>query len=171
MIKLYEISEMYKGFIEAIDNEEITDPEAITDTLESLDATFEDKAENVAVLYKSMQAEIECIKDEAQRLAERAKYKERVCERLKDYLASNMQKVGKDKLETARCKLSFRKSESVTITDEEALYVACMISGIDGLAQTVSTVKFDKTAIKKAMKDGTVLDGAEITTARNIQIK
>ena len=171
MVKLYEISDAYRGFVEAIDNEEITDPETIADTLEALNAEFDDKAENIACLYKSLQAEAEAIKAEAKKLSERAAYKERVCERLKDYLSTNMQRIGKDKLETARCKLSFRKSESVNITDGDALYLYCTINGLDELAQTVSTVKFDKTAIKKAIKGGATLDGVEIVTANNIQIK
>ena len=171
MIKLFEISNAYRDFIDAIDNEEITDPETIADTLESIDAAFDDKAENIACLFKSLQAEIECIKTEAKKLTERAGYKERICERLKDYLSTNMQIVGKDKMETARCKLSFRKSESVNITDGDALLLSCSINGLNELAQTVSTVKFDKVGIKKAIKGGASLDGVEIVTTNNIQIK
>lgn len=171
MIKLYELSEQYNDFVRAIDSGIEFDADTMSDTLEAIQASFDDKAESIALIYKSLTMEAEAIKTEAKALAERAASKERTAERLKQYLSSNLQSIGQTKLETSKCKLSFRKSEKVTITDEDALYMACKVSGIDGLAQKVETVKFDKKALKDAIKSGVELNGAYIQTENNLQIK
>ena len=171
MATLYELTDQYNAFVEAVENGEIEDEQAITDTLEAIEEAFDEKAEHIALLIKNMSAEAEAIKAETAKLTARAKTKENTVERLRTYLGNHLLMIGQEKLETARCKLTFRKSESVIVADEQRLLDACRNSGIDGLAQTVETVKFDKTAIKKAIKDGTALDGAYIEVKKNLQIK
>lgn len=61
------------------------------------------------------------MKAEEAALAERRKTAEKRVERLKDLLASSMLSVGRDKVETARTKIGFRKSTQVQIDDEGAL--------------------------------------------------
>lgn len=168
---LYELTDQYNAFCEAVENGEITDGEVIDDTLESIQEAFDEKCEHIALLCKNLTAEAEVIKAEAKKLTDRAATKTNLCERLKDYLSRNLMMIGQEKLETPKCKLSFRRSDSVQIYDEERLLKACADSGIDGLAETVSTVKFNKNEIKKAIKDGAELDGAVIVTTKNIQIK
>lgn len=87
------------------------------------------------------------MKAEEAALAERRKTAEKRVERLKDLLASSMLSVGRDKVETARTKIGFRKSTQVQIDDEGALPP-------DFVTTTVTT-KPDKTAIKKAIQAGT----------------
>lgn len=168
---LYEISDAYKGLVTAIEDGTIDDDQAVADSLESIQATFDDKAESIALIHKSLTAEAEAIKKEADALLARATFKLRTADRLKKYLASNLQSIGQTKMETAKVKLSFRKSESVNIFDETALYAGCKASGIDGLVTVEEKYKFDKTNIKKAIRDGIALQGAEIVTNQNLQIK
>lgn len=170
-MKLYELTDQYNEFVEAIENGEITDEQAIADTMESIEEAFDEKCEHIALLIKNLTAEADAIKAEAAKLTARAKAKENTVERLRDYLGQHLLMIGQEKLETARCKLTFRKSESVNIYDEKRLYDACRNSGIDGLVTTVETVKFDKNEIKKLLKDGGELDGAYIETKKNLQIK
>ena len=63
-----------------------------------------------------------------------------------------MLSVGRDKVETARTKIGFRKSTQVQIDDEGAL-------PSDFVTTTVTT-KPDKTAIKKAIQAGQAVAGA-----------
>ena len=103
------------------------------------------------------------MKAEEAALAERRKSAEKRVERLKDLLASSMLSVGCDKVETARTKISFRKSTQVQIDDEASLPP-------DFVTTTVTT-KPDKTAIKKAIQAGQAIAGAVLVENQNLQIK
>ena len=168
---LYTISDLYRDLLNAIEDGTIEDPQAIDDTLEGIQQEFDEKCESVACLYKSISAEADALEAEAKSLAERATYKRRACERLRNYVASNMRSIGQEKLETPRCRLTFRRSESLNILDDKTLFNSLRDAGLGELARTEETIKFDKTGIKKAFKEGTVLDGAEVVTNQNLQIK
>ena len=73
MIKLYELSEQYNDFVRAIDSGVEFDADTMSDTLEAIQASFDDKAESIALIYKSLTMEAEAIKTEAKALAEEAK--------------------------------------------------------------------------------------------------
>ena len=165
---LYEIATDYKNFIEAVENGEIPE-EAITDTLESIQSLLEDKADNIACLIKNMVADAEAIKAEETRLAERRKQKEATAERLKTYLSDMLTKAGQTKLETARNKMSFRKSEVVTVDNEAEFIEWAMNENRDLLTFKAPTIS--KTAIKKALADGQAIDGVRIESKSNLQIK
>lgn len=165
---LYEIATDYKNFIDAVENGEVPD-EAITDTLESIKALLEDKADNIACLIKNMTADAEAIKAEETRLAERRKQKEATADRLKTYLADMLIKAGQTNLETARNKLSFRKSEVVTVDNEAEFIEWAMNENRDLLTFKAPTIS--KTAIKKALADGQAIDGVRIESKSNLQIK
>ena len=168
---LYEISDQYRAFMQMVDSGEIEDMEAISDTLESIQQEFDAKVDNIACLFKSLSAEAEAIEMEAKRLMERAKYKRNVCDRLKSYVSANMQAIGQEKFENERTRVSFTKSKSLEITDEDALYTALEASGRLDLVNIVTERKFDKTAIKREINGGTFFDGANVKINKNIQIR
>ena len=167
-MKLYELTADYKKFMELIENEDIPQ-EAIADTLESITSLIEEKADNIACIIKNITAEIGAIKAEEQNLAARRKTKENQIERLKTYLSETLLQSGYTKVETARNKISFRKSESVTVADE-AKFIEWAAKYNDELL-TYKEPSINKTAIKKALSDGVELDGVELTSKQNIQIK
>lgn len=167
-MKLYEISALYKSFIEAIENDEIPS-EAIADTLESITAEIEDKADNIACLIKNLKAEAEAIKAEEQNLAKRRKSKESRIEWLKSYLTDNLTANGLTELETARNKITFRASEGVVFDDENSFIEWAMKNNGELLSYKAPTV--NKTEIKKAMASGIELDGVRLESRQNIQIK
>lgn len=166
-MKLYELTNDYLALLDAIDHEEIPE-EAIADTLESITACIEDKADSIACLLKNLDADIVAIKAEEARLAERRKAKEKSHERIKQYLSDTLQRAGLDKIETARNRITFRKSESVEV-DEES-FIAWAQKNRDDLL-TYSAPKVNKTEIKKALKNGAEIVGAELRVNQNIQIK
>ena len=166
-MKLYELTNDYLDFIEAVENGEIPE-EAIEDTLESIKACIEDKADSIACLLKNLDAECKAIKAEEERLAERRKAKEKSHERIKQYLSDTLQRAGLDKIETARNKITFRKSDSVEVN--ENVFIEWAQKNRDDLLK-YSKPTADKTAIKSALKDGIEIVGAELRTKKNIQIK
>jgi hypothetical protein len=166
-MKLYEIANEYLALVEAIENEEIPE-EAVADTLEAITAEIEDKADNIACLMKSLNAEALAIREEEKRLAKRRQAKERVAERCKEYLSDMLLKVGIDKMETVRNKITFRKSEAVEV--DEAAFINWAMTNRDDLL-TYSAPTANKTEIKKALKDGVEIVGAVLRVNQNIQIK
>lgn len=167
-MKLYEIADIYLNLIEAIENEELPE-DAVADTLEAVTAELEDKADNIACMMKQLNAEAEAIREEEKRLAKRRQTKERVAERCKQYLSDMLLKVGIDKMETVRNKITFRKSESVEIDECEFFNWVDMNARHDLLSYSAPTA--NKTEIKKALKDGAEIEGAVLRINSNIQIK
>lgn len=170
-MKLYEISEQLKTFQQMAEDGYFEDEKTILDTLESIQMEFDNKLENIACMYKGLSVEADAIEAEAKSLLERAAKARKTCEWLKDYMTANLQSVGQTKFESPRVRLSFRKSESVSITDEDSLFNSLTGAGMDSAITKVESIKYDKKAIKQALKDGIVLDGVEIVTNNNLQIK
>ena len=167
-MKLYEIAADYQKFLEAVESGEI--PEiAINDTLESIQSLLEEKADNIACIIKNMAAEAEAIKAEEQSLAERRKAKERQIDYLKSYLSDALLKSGCPKIETARNKITFRKSEVVSIENEKEFIEWAEKNNDEYLTYKSPTI--NKTAIKKALTAGEEVKGVSIESKQNIQIK
>ena len=166
-MKLYELTNDYLALLDAIDNGEIPE-EAIADTLEAITEEIESKADSIACVLKNLDADIIAIKAEEVRLAERRKAKEKSYERIKQYLSDTLQVAGLDKIETARNKITFSKSESVEI-DEDAFIVWAQKNRDDLL--TYSAPKVNKTEVKKSLKNGDSIVGAELRINSNIQLK
>ena len=163
---LYEIAADYINFLEAIENGDIPE-EAIEDTLEAIKSSFEEKSDSIACLIKNLDAEISAIKAEETRLADRRKAKERQKERIKSYLESTLLLAGVDKIETARNRITFRKSEAVTVDEN---FIEWAKANRDDLL-TFAEPTPNKTEIKKALKEGAEIVGAELRVNNNIQIK
>lgn len=68
-----------------------------------------------------------------------------------------------EKMQTEINELSYRKSEAVVFTDEEAIPAE--------FKKEKLTISVDKTEIKKALKSGTEVPGAMIEVRQNLQIK
>lgn len=160
---LYEISTDFLKALDGLEVDEETGEIKNFDAVESLNAQFEEKAESVACYIKNLAAFADDLKAEEGTLSARRKSAERRIDSMKKYLTSCLESVGKDKVETVRARISFRKSVQVQIEDEAALPA-------DYVTTTV-TKSPDKTAIKKAIQGGQDVTGASLVEKRNIQIK
>lgn len=152
-MKLYEIE---KEILKIIDPEtgEILDMEQ----LETLQIERSRVYDYVISLYKTEIAEAKAIKEEAATLLARAKTKENNSERLKKWLEKKLEGVP---FENSRHKIGWRKSESIIILDENA---------IQENYKKIKT-EINKKEIKKALKQGEVVQGATLDIKNNIQIK
>lgn len=165
MSALYEISRTYLDFMDAVEAGDIPE-EAVKDTLDGIADEFGQKAGNIACLVKSLEADAKAIKAEAAALTERRSAKERAAERLRRYLSDSMQQMQLDRLETPRCLVSFRKSSSVQIADEEDFK-----QRHPEFCKRVVTVEIMKANVREALKTGLDISGAELAQNRCIQIK
>ena len=128
--------------------------------LDELQMARNDKIENVGLWIKNLNAEAAAVKAEKDAMADRQKRLEKKAESLKGYLAYAL---NGQKFSTPRVAMSFRKSESVNITDENAVP--------EEYLNITIVSKPDKKSIKDALKEGKEISGAELVTKNNIQIK
>lgn len=158
MRKLYDIDADIENFEFDIDLE--TGEILNSDALDALHIERERKIEGVGLKIKNLEAEKDAVKKEKDTFAEREKRIAKEIDGYKEWLKYALQG---EKFSTSRVVMSYRKSESVNITNENA---------IDDKYCSISVVrKPDKTAIKNALKNGAEIVGAELVEKQNLQIK
>ena len=159
-MSIYEID---NAIVQLVDDEtgEISDEEAFDQLQMARDA----KIENIGLYVKDLQAEAKAIKDEEAALAARRKSAEAKVERLKNLLDYALRGA---KFSTPRLKVSYRKSQTVEVSDG---FVAWADENRPDLL-TYADPKPSKTAIKDAIKAGGIPEGmARIESHENISIK
>lgn len=154
MATLYEINE---EILNCVDTEtgEIIDPEKLS----QLQMDFDDKVEGIALWIKDLLSDAAAIKAEKDKLNERQKICENKAKNLKEYLSGFL---AGQKFKTPRVAISYRKSESVNVSD---------IWKIPDDYLKYKDPEPDKTKIKSALKAGVSIPGVELIENRNIQIK
>ena len=162
MKNIYELTNQFME-LQLLAEEGTFDEDVLKDTLEALEGEIEVKAENTGLVIKNLEVYAQGLKEESKRLLDRAKSIESNINSLKNNLAYSLQATGKTKFKTEHFNFSFRKSESVSITDQ-SLLPADYIN-----VKTTETP--NKTAIKKAIKSGKVIMGAALLESQNLQIK
>lgn len=155
MANLYEID---RGILECLDLEtgEVIDPER----LESLQMARDLKIEGVACWVKNLLSDADAIKAEKEVLADREAKCRKKADSLKKWLADAL---GGQKFSSAKCAVSFRRSEQVDILDESKIPQEMMVPSM--------TFKPDKKAIKELLKSGQEVSGCRLIENLNTQIK
>lgn len=154
-MNLYQINSEILGCVDA-ETGEIFD----IDKFEELSLERDAKVENVCLWIKNLKAEAEALKAEKDAFAVRQKAAEKKMESLKRYISGYLEGTP---FESAKVKVSFRKSESLEI-DEGTM--------IPDEYLRFKEPDVDKAALKIAVKSGAVhIDGVRIVENQNIQIK
>ena len=163
-MKLYDLTHNYQNLLELMDNEDIPQDE-ITAALNGLEGEFNLKAENIAKLLRSMEADTKAIKDEEKRLSNRRKALENRCTNLKTYLSDSMRAIGKDKIKGDIFTISFRNNApSLNITDASILDKKYLIL-------VPSQTVIDNGPLKEDLKNGVLVNGAELISNKSLMIK
>ena len=150
--------------------------EEFNELYNSIQLDLQTKLDNTNCLQKMIDGEIEVIDKEIKRLtaekSARVHKKEWLKNRVDTFVKrqftdenGNLDEEGmhKYKLELPHSKISYRKSDSVEVTDFENLP--------EEYIKTKIEKNPDKVAIKNAIKGGKEIKGAKIVTNYNIQIK
>ena len=153
-MNLYQIDQQILDCIDA-ETGEIFDAEAFEQLALERDA----KIENACLWIKNLNAEIEALKAEKDAFAQRLKAAENKRESLKKYISEYL---SGNKFETAKVKVSFRKSESLEISEGAIIPEEYL---------KYKEPDIDKAGLKKAIKEGQAFDGVSIIENQNIQIK
>lgn len=157
-MNLYELSLAFQE----VQNMDL-DPEVMKDTLDSIGGTFENKAENLAKLIRNLESDVLAYKEEENRLKTKRQAAENKLKWLKTYLKDCMKLIGKNKYEAGVFKLSIQKNPvSVNITDKKNLPEDYLIP---------QPPKVNNTTLKKALKDGIEVPGAELKQTEGLRIR
>lgn len=179
MANLYDIDYQLRVLEEyMVDPEtgEILDEESFNAKFDEIQMALSEKIENSMCFYKNLQSDIEAFKEEEKKLAQRRKVKENLAERVKNRIDNyvtmqftdeegnvDKENLNKWKFETSKVKLSYCKSDSVEVFDINSLPKEYVKEKVE--------LSPDKTALKKALKDGKEIEGVEIVTKLNMQVK
>lgn len=159
-MKLYELTENYLQLLEMAEE---MDPELIRDTLESIEESIAEKAENTAKLIKSLEADVKAIKEEEKRLADRRKALEKKIENIKEYLQDQLELAGIDKVKRPTITVSIQNNPpSVRIVNEEIIPSSYMIP---------QPPKLDKKSILEKLRSGEKVPGVELAQGRSLRIR
>lgn len=156
MAKLYELTAALDGFELQVDEDtgEITN----IDELDALQMERDEKVENVALYIKNLLSDAEAYKREKESFLKKQQEAQRKADSLKEYLAFNLKG---EKFKSDRVQISYRKSESVKITDMAELPVEFKVMDVTA----------DKRSIKQAIKEGHTIPGAELVEKEGITIR
>jgi hypothetical protein len=129
--------------------------------LDELELTLDEKLTNTALYLKGVEAERDAVAKAAKELSARALIHTRQADRLRKYLADNMERVGHEGLSDPRVKLGWRSSTAVVVDADASLPVELLC---------VKTSP-DKKAIGDLLKAGTEVEGCRLETRKNLQVK
>ena len=169
-MQLYELEKAKAELLENGFNEQCIDLETgeidqdkVNALLEQLDGDINAKLESIGCYIKNLSAEVDAFKTEEKSLKERREQKEKKIESLETFLKDAMLRNNKEKFETAKVKLGFRKSESIEVDENIKLDEKYYITKV---TQTV-----DKKFLKEELKSGVIIDGVRLIEKQNLQIK
>lgn len=149
-MKLYELTEQWDAVFNMMEDGE-TDEQVIFDTLESIEGEIEDKADNYAKMIRTLQASVDVLKAEEERMYQRRKSTENHIQRLKDNLQANLEFIGKTKFKTDLFSFSVAKNggkQPLSITDN--------LDEIPGKYLIPQPPKVNNDAVRELLKEKTV---------------
>lgn len=165
-MSLYEIDSRIKAIIdslyEAADEDGVVEEIDFTE-LKQLQEDRKTKLENIALYIKNTEAEAAAIKAEEEKLKARRERLENKAKRLREYVINSMKENKDEPLKTARCEVSIKDNEKTDITDLESIP--------EEFIKVKTERNPDKTAIKKAIKAGQKVPGAQIIINTTLTIK
>jgi len=159
MSSLYEIN---LELLELAEIEQELDEQTLRDTWEALALERAEKIENVLSFIKHLRHMATGCKNEAKSLSERAKGYETKADNMISYLQSQLEE--REKYESTRHKLTWRKSQSVEIGVDP--------SELAEIYQRIkTTIEPDKKALLDDLKMGAEIAGVKIIEKLNMGVK
>lgn len=161
-MKLYELTEKYAVLAQMISDDE-TQTEALGDTLQALNDAIEVKAENIAKLIKTIDAEAEAMRNEEKRITDRRRAIETKRDGLKRYLEEQLTIAGMDKVKTPIFTVALQNNPpAVQILDEFL---------IPQIFFTTPAPALNKALLSERLKAGEEIPGAILTSGKSLRIR
>lgn len=159
MATLYEMTGIAAQLYALFEADEI-DEQTVMDTLEGIGV--EGKLEDYCKVIRQLESDAVAYKTEKLRFADKQSKAEKSVERMKTAILTYFEVIGSTGEKVGAFDIKLRKSENVVIDD---------VYKLDKHFVTYQEPKPDKTAIKKAIKSGVLVNGAHIEEKNNINIK
>ncbi len=165
-MKLYEISTIFANLQAEIED---GDPDQATHALAKIDAiegAFTDKAQQIGFVVKNMEAMADAVSKEAEAMAARSKAINGRIASVKEYLRSNMERAAVKTIECPQFKITLKNNPPrVSITDEKVIPAEYMRT------PEPPPPSPDKKKMLEDLKEGVVIDGAELAFGNRVEIK
>lgn len=133
----------------------------LNDLYNNLTVTFENKLDNSHRYCLMLDGQVDTLDKEIKRLQAKKTAIKNNKERLKSMMLNAIKTSNQDKIKTDLYSFNIRKSEAVNILDEEQI----------GRKYMKATYKISLSDIKKDIKDGVEVAGAEIKKNESLNIK
>ncbi len=114
------------------------------------------KGKGIIQVVRSIEADVDAVKNEIDRLTKIKRAKEKHIKKLREYTKSCMEQMNMKKLETPVGNITVRKGTSTLKIDDETKLP-------DKYLEIVQTYKVDKDLLKADLKAGIEIDGAYMT--------
>ena len=161
MKSIYVISEEARNLASLLEEGEFTPEMELALVINQNE--IQEKAINYGFVLKTFEGDVSLISEEIKRLTAIKKAKENAIDRMKDAVLSAMQIYSIEKVSSPTMNISIRRTESIEVP---------LLELLDDRFVTEKIVKSaDKIGIKKALKDGEMIEGAFIQANYNLQIK
>jgi len=161
MKSIYVISEEARNLASSLEEGEFTPEMELALVINQNE--IQEKAINYGFVLKTFEGDVSLIIEEIKRLTAIKKAKENAIDRMKYAVLSAMQIYGIEKISSPTMNISIRRTESIEVP---------LLELLDDRFVTEKIVKSaDKIGIKKAIKDGEMIEGAFIQANYNLQIK
>lgn len=159
-MKLIELAKEFQTLYEiASDTDDI---ETLNSLFEQVQGELEVKADSTRVVLSKLDSDIDFLDKEIKRLQERKKSITNNKESLKGLLQWAMYSSGQTKIKTASATFYFQKTESVK--------VECDTSSLEDQYKKIK-VEPNLTELKKALKNGVVIDGVTLEEKEGLRIR
>lgn len=161
MSNIYELSENYRQVFEAISNGE--DDQVYLDTLEAINDSIEDKADNYMRIIKNSEADIEALDKEIKRLQDKKKVLSNGVKRMKENLQEAMERTNKLAFKTTLFTYGIQKNApSLDNIDTSKIPKKYFVE---------QEPKLDKKALLKDLKEGQEINGATIKQTQSLRVR
>lgn len=163
-LRLYELANDYLEALDALSDLDDLPAQAIADTLEGLAGTFEDKAANVAIYIRTLEAEAAVLADAKKALDRRQTALEHHALRLREYLKGEMERTGLTRLNKPFPVVRVQANPPGVVIDNEKRVPK-------RFKERITTVKLLKAEIAKALKAGQQVAGAHLEHTTRLVIQ
>lgn len=161
---LYQLAEQYLQAFNELSNLELPE-EAINDTLEGLQGEVAEKAQNLAAYILNLNLELDSIKTVENKMKDKRLALVKRIDWLKQYLKSNMERCGitEIKANDGSFTAKLAKGRSSVLIEDESKF-------LDDSPYVKWERSISKTAIKEALDNGELVDGAKLIQSPSLKI-
>ena len=151
-MSLFTISQDFKSLYDMANDAENEDMETLAELFSEVETSLSDKLDNTIYIIKELDSDADALKAEAKRLTDKAKALENKGKYLKELMLGAVKASGVEKLKSDKFSYYIKRTEVLNVVSE------------DNIGREFFRIKreIDKTVLKKAIKDGLILDGVSI---------